>query len=113
MFILNETHEYDWPVEVEVPQDGGSFARQRFTARFRVLGRAAVQAALDEGGDDALVRAVTTGWNADEVRVEEAGGHRPLPFTAENLSRIVANPFVRAAMVNAYLGSISGRRAKN
>lgn len=45
---LEQPLEVDWPVSVQVPQDGGTFEAQTFTARFRLMGKAETDAMLEK-----------------------------------------------------------------
>ena len=104
MFRFVPSPEFSWPVDIHVPVDGGEKAVQRFTARLRPDAALQQQFAERRIGEADFARAVVVGW--DGVG-DEAGD--PLPFTAENLRRLVAIPYVRRAIVWAYLQAVDGR----
>lgn len=110
MFTLSDV--FDWPVTVRAPKDGG-FDEQTFTVQFRAItsGRAkqlakdlAPAAPRDQErklGD--LLPEVVIGWR--DV-VDEGGA--PVPFDADTLARILDLPYVRVAIMSAYVRAISG-----
>lgn len=110
MFTLSD--EFDWPVTVRAPKDGG-FEEQTFTVRFRAItsGRAkrlaedlAPAAARDQERKLAdLLPDVVIGWR--DV-VDEDGA--PIPFDADALERILDLPYVRVAVMAAYVQAITG-----
>lgn len=115
MFRLEETHEFDWPVEVRKPVgvDGKGrprFETHRFTARFQALPLDEAASAMDgQEPREPLLERVLVGWGEDVQ--DEAG--EPLPFTAENLKRLVRIGYVGAALTEAYFRAITGRVEKN
>lgn len=117
MFEFKEEHEYDWPVVVEMPVDGGKHEKREFTARFRVvptdeaeevLGGQGVAMLPDREQVEDFLRRVLVGWR--DVSAEGSGD---LPFSDENLARMIRVPYVRRALYEAYGQSIAGRREKN
>jgi hypothetical protein len=109
MFKLLDEPAWSWPVTVRVPSDGGSYAEQRFEARFRVItsGEAANLMEADPSGRRLMERALI-GW-ADVV--DEAGA--PLPFAPELSDRLLSIPYVFAAIAGAYTDSVVGASRKN
>lgn len=113
MFSLkNAVTEYTWPVDVQVPSDG-KYLPYRFKGRFALL-----------QGDDAgevremfrsgqfeeleLTRRVFIGWPEGEVGDEEGN---PLPPDADNIETMIQLPYVRKAILDAYIDSLQGRKA--
>lgn len=107
MFQLCTDPRFTIPVTVMVPIDGGH-RPDTFKATFRVgeantLGRFAE---LD--GQDEELRKVFVG--CDEV-LDEAD--QPLPFSDALRDRMIATPYVRAGLVQAYLAAIVKVRVGN
>jgi hypothetical protein len=112
MFQLKRDRTFSWPVDVEVPADGGAFAKQRFTARFKeVSGDRLVELAKARPGegDVHILREVVVGWGED---VQDEDGS-PLPFSEETLGRMIAVPYVRLALLRTYAEAIGGLLEKN
>lgn len=117
MFRLEESHEFDWPVEIRKPvgvdeQGRPRFETHRFTARFKALPIDEAAGAMEEGGDEPrqpLLERVFVGWG-DDVQDEDG---KPLPFTVENLRRLLRIGYVGAAVTEAYFRAITGRVEKN
>ena len=104
MFILNTDRIVTWPVEVQVPIDGGRHEQHRFTASFRLLTQSEYDAVYSHGGQDGdLLRRVVAGF--DGVDIE---GGRPA-----TLDMLLDVPCVRRALVFAYIDCVSGAKRKN
>ena len=112
MFKLQEVYEYDWPVTVRVPVDGGRFRPQKFTARFRMLDQDRAEELVEKGTgavDRALLEEVWIGWGED-VQSEDG---EALEYSDETRAKMLQKPFIRIALTKAYYDSISGIKAKN
>ena len=108
MFKVEKSPEINWPVTVSIPRDGGITVKAVFTGKFKVLTAVEFSAIYASGGNDEdLIRIVMTGWGAD---VLDAAGE-PMEFNEGNLSQLVAMPFVRNAIVAAYLELSQGNKA--
>lgn len=114
MFCIAQKATYTWPVVVELPEDGGKFARHTFEAEFRRLSKQEAErlirsASQGELSDESLIEQIMVGWSA----VHDADGE-PLPFTPANLRRLVASHIqVPGAIVRAWLDSLGTARQKN
>ena len=117
MFRLEESHDFDWPVEIRKPVgiDGAGrarFDRHRITVTFRALPLDEAAGALEEGDEDAprtpLMQRVVTGWQG--VHGEDG---EPLPCTPENVARLCRVGYVGAALTEAYFRALTGRVEKN
>jgi hypothetical protein len=107
MFKLSSDPKFTIPVEVFVPIDGGH-RKDTFKATFRVGEADALnEFALLDGQREEL-RKIFVGF--DEV-LDEADN--PIPYSDEMRDRMIATPYVRAALVQAYLGAIVKARAGN
>jgi len=83
-------------------ETGGSFKAHRFIARFRALTRDDVEAAAGDA-DTSWLERILAGW--DEVAGADG---KPLAFTPENLTRLLARPGVAAAVAEAYRRALTG-----
>lgn len=108
MFKIEKPKEIIWPVTVSIPRDGGVTAKATFTGKFRILSGSEFNAIYANGGsDEDLVRNVLTGWGTD-LRDES---DQSMDFNEENLNLIASVPYIRAAIVAAYLELAHGRKA--
>jgi hypothetical protein len=127
-FILDQASTYRWPVEFDVPGDGGRCVRQSFDAEFHRIDQERVEEivrcirrreALEEAGREIpdeldgydainIARSLLAGWSgiagADGVDV---------PFTDATVSRVLGTPTVAAMIVSAWAESITGAKRKN
>lgn len=101
---LDAPFEADWPVTVQVPQDGGESQEQKLVVRFRLVDDAELEA-LGEGvaAQKAALRQVVVGFGKSE---EQA-------FSAELLERMLARAYVRNGLNKAYGQFVLGIPAKN
>jgi len=106
MYHVAQVRKIEWPVDVHIPQDGGKVQKQRFTAEFEILPTPEYQA-LAESGDDVLER-VLTGWGAD---LKNEAGDAPLEFNEENKAMLLKIPYVRVALLRAYMQAQTGQEA--
>lgn len=108
MFKVEKPKKLTWPVTVSIPRDGGNVVKATFTGEFRILSGAEFNAIYANGGsDEDLVRNVLTGWGAD-LRDES---DQSMVFNDENLNMIASVPYIRTAIVAAYLELAHGRKA--
>lgn len=109
MFKLAKPSKIKWPVTVNVPQDGGKTKKYVFTVEFDVIDQDEFDAIYTNGGKDAdLILKVVKGWGSDVCA--ESGD--PLEFGAENLGKMIAIPYVRAGIVQAYIECSHGKAAE-
>ena len=107
MFKIEKPKEITWPVTVSIPRDGGNTVKATFTGIFRILPTSEFNAIYSSGGNDEdLIRNVMTGWCdlCDESGV-------PLVVSDDNLNMIVTVPYIRSAIVAAYLELAHGKKA--
>lgn len=108
MFKIEKPKEISWPVTVSIPRDGGNTTKATFTGKFKLLPSAEFNAIYNGGGNDEdLIRAVMAGWGEDLC--DESGS--PMEFSEANLNVVIAMPYVRNAIVAAYLELSQGRKA--
>ncbi|SFK92021.1 hypothetical protein SAMN05216302_102112 [Nitrosomonas aestuarii] len=109
MFKVSKPQSVKWPVEVNTPRDGGGTTKGTFNVQFRILDDDEFSGIYDRGGKDKdLLADVCVGW--DQKLCDENG--EPIPFSEEQLEALVKIPYIRTAMVSAYLDCSNGRAAK-
>ena len=111
MFTLTDDYTYTWPVTIHVPADGGTTTPHEIKCTFKVLPDDELKELLaknleDEDGD--LIKRVWIDWD-----LVNGSNKKPLEFNDENLARMVAVPYVRAAVTAAYFKSVAGAKIKN
>lgn len=100
---LETGFEADWPVTVNVPQDGGGIEKQEFLARFRTL--------TPEESDKAQQAADPNTWpNAFLVALVETGAPE---LTDELRKQLLGRSYVRQGLITAYVQFSQGVAAKN
>src|SRR5258708_24628713 len=102
-FRLAQVGKVKWPVDVQIPQDGGKVQKVRFTAELEILSNEEYETVLAEG--DVLAR-VLTGWEG--VQTEEG---EVIEFSEEERKKLCAIPYVRLALMQAYVQASAGREA--
>lgn len=107
MFKLSKDPRFTIPVTVMVPIDGGH-RTDTFKATFRVGESNSLGRFAELEGQDEELRKVFVG--CDEI-VDEADN--AIPFSNELRDQMIATPYVRAGLVNAYLGAIVKARVGN
>ncbi|MBL8500044.1 MAG: hypothetical protein JNL77_05560 [Nitrosomonas sp.] len=108
MFKVEKPKEITWPVTVSIPRDGGNTVKATFTGKFKILSGAEFNAIYSNNGtDEDLVRRVMTDWDSDLC--DEDGNS--MEFNEENLDLIASVPYVRNAIVSAYLELSNGKKA--
>ena len=112
MFKITQSPEYTWPVNVDIPADGGRTEKAQFDAKFRRLTQTRIdeiRLAVERGElrDADLAREAMVGWSG----VTDDGGE--VPYSESARDRLLDIPTVSAAIVMALLGSLSGARRKN
>jgi hypothetical protein len=108
MFKLSQSATFTWPVECQLPIDGGKFEKATFDAEFRrktMSELSDMQEALKT--DAEFVREIMTGWKG----VTDDGAE--VPFSEAALGQMLAIPGVSASIVLAYRAAIVGLKQKN
>ncbi len=108
MFKIEKPKAIKWPVTVSSPRDGGNTVKATFTGEFKMISPAEFNAIYSNGGtDEDLIRNVVTGFGDD---LHDEFGN-PMAFNEENLNMIAAVPYIRAAIISAYLELSQGKKA--
>ena len=104
MFILQENPTWLWPVTARVPNDQGTVTSHSFRARFRLvpMERFAQLGVTSQGTDEALREAVV------ELLDIVDPARQPIPHSAALMDAVMANPWLRAGLLDAYIGAIAG-----
>ncbi len=109
MFQIASKNTCKWPVTVLVPQDGGKRAKYTFTAEFALLAPERERALkVGDISDEDFLREVLVGWSG----VQDVDG-ADLPFSDDARDKLIAIPYVRAALIEAYFDFVAGGRRKN
>lgn len=113
MFVISQKTTYTWPVTVEFPVDGGKTDKQTFDGEFKRMTQTRInelRAVIERGEitDTELAREVLAGWEG----VNDANGDA-VPFTERSRDQLLDVPLVAAAVVLAWLGSLTGAKRKN
>lgn len=112
-FVLSQSDSYSWPVAVEFPIDGGRFDRQTFDAQFKRLPQDRIRQIWDqiqsgEIDDDGLCNEILVGWSGIQ---DGKGGD--VPYSEKAHKDLLRVPLVAAAIVSAWLDSLSKAKRKN
>lgn len=108
MFKIEPQKTVQWPVTVNIPQDGGRTRKSTFNAEFELLPQDDFSAIYKEdgGNDEDLLRRVLVGWS----EVGDSDGN-PIDFNDDTRELMIRIPYVRTAMVAAYLECSFGKAA--
>lgn len=112
MFKLMKSDTFKTNVVMSIPNDGGTKTESKFRAEFMFKTQSQIDGLFDgQGAADAdLIKEVLVGWEG----FNDADGQQ-IPFTDENKNQAIDLPFMRVALVQAYVQSINGvqPRTKN
>lgn len=116
MFKLDDNEETiikNWPVVINVPQDGGTTQKQEISADFLLLPQEQIDEQLvlsregDGNADADILRRVILRVSG----VADSDG-KAIDYTADLLERLMKKPFIRAALVSTYFEAAAGKKAK-
>ena len=112
MFTLIKSATFKTVVTLNVPNAEGTTTAKKLRAEFKFKTQREIDALLAGGSvaDADLLTDVLTGWDG----FTDADG-ADIAFTEENKTQAIDLPFVRVALVQAYVASINGvqNRTKN
>jgi len=107
MFQLKEKNVVWWPVVISEPVNDGQVVEHGCSMELEIL----TQAQYDElalKGDIAVIRKALRGWRD----VSGVDG-QALAFNEDNVEALLALPFVRRCILNAYHSAAVGAPVKN
>lgn len=111
MFKITNQATYSAQVTVYTPVDGG-FSKGTFTAKFALLTQEEIDQVLDNarmGRDNAdLCEKALAGWG-NEITGPDG---QIFEFNEENKAALLNKPYVRNAILKAFIESISGDGAR-
>lgn len=107
MFKISTEATFTHEVTVCTPIDGG-FREDKFKAKYRVVDIEELDQVNDLAGQQAILKRIVCG-------LEDVTGDddKPLPYSDELRDKLIAVPFVRAAMFQTYLAAITKTRVGN
>ncbi len=110
MFVVNQSQNFNWPVEFDIPGDSKPL-KVKFTACYKRLPQSRVDAMLESQlSDEAVVQEVFDGWG-DDVKDEEG---RKLEFNAVNLNTVLEVAGARHAIARTFFEAmLGGEKRKN
>lgn len=96
---LDKPFEADWPVTIQVPQEGGKLSPQKLMVRFKFVPEAELTAeGVGFEAQMAALRKVVVGFGKGETE----------KFTPELLDKMMQRPYVRAALNIGYSEFVTG-----
>ncbi|MFN4172713.1 MAG: hypothetical protein ACK4GW_13265 [Pseudorhodobacter sp.] len=113
MFTLVQDLTFKETVKVRMPVPGGKgFEEKTFTGHFRVLSdeESEAQDYSTLEGVRAYARRILIGWDGI---VADDGSKTPVPYSDETREQLIAIPFVRFGIFNAYNAALAGARSGN
>ncbi len=108
MFKLLDKPAFERRVEVRVPvlvEGENAFETQTFTAHFLAVD---IAERAKEASDVEILKEVWIGWGRDVCD----GAETPLAWTEDRRDRLLRLPYVRRALIDAYLAAMSGGAAR-
>lgn len=106
MFKIVEKTSIEWPVNVEVPQDGGRTTKHSFSAVFRVLPQEEITSLAENNEDPVFLSEVLIGWSGV---ADESG--TPIEYSDEMKAKLLSIPYVRRAVLVAFFEASNGKAA--
>ncbi|SOC20598.1 hypothetical protein [Rhodobacter maris] len=110
MFTRVKSPEFNHPVKVSEPVDGGH-RNSTFTGRFRVLtiDEASRFDLMTAAGTTSYLQAIFVGWGEDYV--DE--GKTPVPYSDAERDSLISTPYVRMALLDTYNAAMMGAKRGN
>jgi len=111
---------YDWPIVVNVPENGGTWSRHTFTGIFKRFTKEEADALTERIGEDKpngeayepldLVAEVMVGWSNDVVDDND----QPIPYSEKELRELCnLYPMTVGGIYSAWLDSFAKGKEKN
>lgn len=112
MFKLDLSDSYSWPVEFEVPTDGGTYEACNFDAKIKRL----KQERIDEINALGIDGILNPREIASELLIGWSGiskGGQEIPYSEEAKKNLLNTGLVASAILRAYFASLQGAKRKN
>jgi hypothetical protein len=111
-FVISRSPNYYWPVQIEIPIDGGRFEKHTFDAEFKRLPQSRIEEIMQAVvgstmSDRDVVIEVLSGWKGVTDGTDE------LIWSEKNRDILLEIPLVGAGIIKAWMESLSGARKKN
>lgn len=108
-FVISDKMTVEWPVDVQVPQNGGKTKTHTFTATFEILSQDEYdRAILLSVKDHEFIAKIMVGFEG----LLDDNGHE-IEYNDDNLYTICKYPFMRVAIIQAYNAASTGAITKN
>lgn len=120
-FIICEKNTITWPVEYNMPVDGGKYQKVQFLAEFKRVSQSRYdhlmeQARKGEIDDEKFIDEVLVGWSGIKhaVQVDGRMQHQEFEYSEANKRALLdMYPGMRAAIVHAHTKSVVEAVRKN
>tara|TARA_R100001443_G_scaffold62527_1_gene72440 strand:- start:967 stop:1311 length:345 start_codon:yes stop_codon:yes gene_type:complete len=112
-FTLKQSNTYRWPVQIDIPVDGGKHERHTFDAEFKRVTQSRIremgeQIENNEITDADLVTEVLLGW--DGINDEDGNA---IKFSQKSLADLVDIPMLATSISKSFFDSLAGAKRKN
>ncbi len=107
MFKVQEQDAIKWPVDINIPRDGGNVVKATMTAQFEIIDEDEYNDLLESGADKAILRRVLIGWGKDYCNT----GGDPIEFSEEERENLIKIPYARIGLINAYIECAYGNKS--
>jgi len=112
MFKLVMERSVEWLVTINVPKDGGAVDKRKVHVTYKLPPTAKVEELQrnDDGTPEKdWLLEVTTNWRDEDFQAEDG---QPMPFSKENLMKVLAITYARAAFHVAFMEAAAGIEAR-
>lgn len=111
-FVIKQSDSYFWPVQVELPTNGGRYEKHTFDAEFKRIPQSRIEEIMQGVvasaiNDHDVVVEVLCGWKG------VTDGSDELPWSQANRDLLTEIPLVSASIIKAWMESLAGGRKKN
>lgn len=108
MYVLKKNPTVEWPVDISSAADGGKIEITNINVTFKLLNQDAYEAI--KKNDIKLLTEVVVGWDGEAFGIEttDEGETAYMPFTPDNLQKILKFPNVRNGLIQGYWIALAG-----
>ncbi|MGO2233101.1 MAG: hypothetical protein ACTH5B_03445 [Marinomonas sp.] len=108
MFVLKTNPTVVWPVDIGMPVDGGKLQNIPVNINYKLI----PQEEYDrlKVSDFDLLREVVVGWGDEDFGAQSEDGKTQdvMPYSPENLNRLIAFPYVRSGLIAGFWEAQAG-----